>query len=55
MVKQSVAKPARHFVIKSGKFSVFINRIRNQFLKKMNNDNGLSLHSMAKLSGKIRY
>ena len=37
-------------------FSVFINRKRNLFLKKlMNNDNDLNLHSMTKLSGWLRY
>ena len=38
--------------------SVFIDRIRNQlnqFLKKMNNDNDLNLHSMTKLSGWLRH
>ena len=36
-------------------FSVFIDRIRNQFLKEMNNDNDLNLHSMTKLSGWLRH
>ena len=36
-------------------YSVFIDRIRNQFLKKTNNDTDLNLHSMTKLSGWLPY
>ena len=36
-------------------FSVFIERIRNEFLPEMDNDNDLNLHSMTKLSGWLRH
>ena len=35
--------------------SVFVDRIRNQFPKEMNNDNHLNLHLHDQMSGWLRY
>ena len=51
----AVAKQAQQFWSCNANFSVFIDRIRNQFLKKRLMIMILNLHSMTKLSGWLRY
>ena len=52
----SVAKPARHLVMKNKfKFFCVYRPYKESISKEMKNDNDLSLHSMTKLSGWLRY
>ena len=58
MSGKNSGKASLRFGHANANFSVFKDRIRNQFLKKlfqMNNDNYLNLHSMTKFSGWLCY